>query len=541
MYQQIKKIKRTNKVTIEQLYSLGGDDMGSTLSGHESVSCNYKILNIDNKLNKYYGDVKRVIRHKVTKPEWKIEDEFGNIIYITNDHSVMVYRNNELIKIKASEIDINSDKLVSYDEDSNDIIISDIKFCDNIGEFNDEYVYDIEMDDDYHTFVVNNILVHNSIYASFKSIVNVTDWMEHKVWRLTEINKSNDQKNFTYVSSGGFPTLEDAKKYFDVDSIDTKKYSFEIDQIEPAGREFCLTLNRVFMSDFLKRIHEDYAKKNGTPNILDFELEAYNEAGIWLAKKKYLKNMTWAEPNVYYSSCEKIKATGVEIAQTSSSPWVKKQLTDLVKWIFQQDEFTLDGFVKQLTKVKQQFMLQNVDTISLNKGMNKYNDYVLSDTGDIQLQPKAMVTVQGAALYNYIINSSEKFKKKYSILFDADKLCVVYIKPTARYTYWQVKTQVPTKEVAKHPDMYMLLSDDIKRGVDNTGAPYEVYTNIMEKACCVAFAYPAGNYPVDMTEFIDVNYEKMFELLVLNPINRIIQAMGYAEIDISMTFESGLW
>jgi DNA polymerase elongation subunit (family B) len=381
----------------------------------------------------------------------------------------------------------------------------------------------------------------DSVYCSHYQIVSVTDWMEHKVWRLTEINKSNDQKNFTYVSSGGFPTLEDAQKYFDIDSIDTKKYSFEIDQIEPAGREFCLTLNRVFMSDFLKKIHEDYAKKNGTPNILDFELEAYNEAGIWLAKKKYLKNMTWAEPNVYYSSCEKIKATGVEIAQTSSSPWVKKQLTDLVKWIFQQDEFTLDGFVKQLTKVKQQFMLQNVDTISLNKGMNKYNDYVLSDTGDIQLQPKAMVTVQGAALYNYIINSSEKFKKKYSILFDADKLCVIYIKPTTRYTYWQVKTQVPTKEVAKHPDMYMLLSDDIKRGVDNTGAPYEVYTNIMEKGCCEAFAYPAGNYPVDMTEFIDVNYDRMFELLILNPINRIIQAMGYAEIDISMTFESGLW
>lgn len=541
MYQQIKKIERTNKVTIEQLYSLGSDDMGSTLSGHESVSCNYKILNIDNKFNKYYGDVKRVIRHKVTKPKWRIVDEFENEVIVTNDHSVMVYRNNELIKIKASEIDINSDKLVSYDEDSNDIIISDIKFCDNIGEFNDEYVYDIEMDDDYHTFVANNILVHNSIYASFKSIVDVTDWMQHKVWRLTEINKSNDQKNFTYVSSGGFPTLEDAQKYFDIDSIDTKKYSFEIDQIEPEGREFCLTINRVFMSDFLKRIHEDYAKKNGTPNILDFELEAYNEAGIWLAKKKYLKNMTWAEPNVYYLSCEKIKATGVEIAQTSSSPWVKKQLTDLVKWIFQQDEFTLDGFVKQLTKVKQQFMLQNVDTISLNKGMNKYNDYVLSDTGDIQLQPKAMVTVQGAALYNYIINSSEKFKKKYSILFDADKLCVVYIKPTTRYTYWQVKTQVPTKEVAKHPDMYMLLSDDIKRGVDNTGAPYEVYTNIMEKGCCEAFAYPAGNYPVDMTEFIDVNYDRMFELLILNPINRIIQAMGYAEIDISMTFESGLW
>lgn len=389
-----------------------------------------------------------------------------------------------------------------------------------------------------------NITVYidtDSIYASYESIINSTDWKKHKVWRLTKINKQNDQKDYVYVSSGGYPTMDDAEKYFDVGSIDTNKFIYSIDQIEPEGREFCLTLNRVFMSSFLKKIHDDYAKKNGTPNILDFELEAYNEAGIWLAKKKYLKNMTWAEPNVYYDSCEKIKATGVEIAQTSSSPWVKKQLTNLVKWIFQQDEFTLDGFVKQLRKVKENFMLQNVDTISLNKGMNKYNDYVLSDTGDIELQPKAMVTVQGAALHNFIINNSEKFKKKYSILFDSDKLCVTYIKPNSRYTYWQIRNMIPVKDYAKHPDMFKLITDNIKRGVDGSGAPYEVYTDVMEKCYCEAFSYPAGNFPADMAEMLDVDYDRMFDLLVLKPINRIITAMGYSEINISMAFEERLW
>lgn len=544
MYQKIKKISKTNKITVEQLYNLGKNDMGSTLSGHESVDCQYKVLNVkinkDNRFEKYCGDAKRIIRHKVTKPKWEIDDEFGNTITITNDHSVMILRNGELIEFKPYDIDYNLDQLVCVK--NGEVRLSDIMRIECVGEFEDEYVYDIEMDDENHTFVANNILVHNSIYASYKSIVDTTDWMEHKVWRLTKVNKQNDQKDFAYVSSGGYPTLEDAQKYFDIDSIDINKFTFDIDQIDPEGREFCLTLNRVFMSDFLKKIHEDYAKKNGTPNILDFELEAYNEAGIWLAKKKYLKNMTWAEPNVYYESCEKIKATGVEIAQTSSSPWVKKQLTDLVKWIFQQEEFTLDGFVKQLTKVKQQFMLQNVDVISLNKGMNKYNDYVLSDTGVIELQQKAMVTVQGAALYNYMINSNEKYKKKYNVLFDADKLCVVYIKPTSRYTYWQVRSMIPVKDYLKNPEMYKLVSDE-KRTHDEKGKPYpcEMYVDIMEKCQCEAFAYPAGNYPVDMAEFITVDYERMFDLLVLKPINRIVEAMGYAEIDISMTFESGLW
>ena len=377
----------------------------------------------------------------------------------------------------------------------------------------------------------------DSIYTSYEDIINVTDWWQHDVWRLTKVNKQNDQKDFTYVSMGGYPTEDDARKYFDVDSIDTSKYDWHIDTIEPAGREFCLTINRVFMSDYLKKIHEDYAKKNGTPALLDFELEAYNEAGIWLAKKKYIKNMTWAEPNVYYESCSKIKATGVEIAQTSSSQWVKNQLTDLVKWIFQQEEFVLDSFVKKLASVKKQFMLQSPETISVNKAMNKYNDYVFSDVGTIEMNQKPMNTIQGAALYNYILNSNEKFKKRYSILFDADKLCMVYIKPTNKYKYWKKESFVTVQDYVKNPDMYKLIGNDKevrKGGVD-------VYTNVMSLNQCEAFSYPAGMYPMDMAANFEIDKNRMFDLLILSPVNRIVEAMGYQPIDISMTTETGLW
>lgn len=530
----IKRITRTNKITIEQLYNLGKIDKGSTLSGHESVNCDYKILNVDGDFNRYFGDVERVIRHKVSKSKWKIEDSFGNTVFITNDHSIMVMRNEKLIKVKPYEIDVNTDKIVSVY--NNSVKIGPIVFCDSVGDFDDEYVYDIEMSDDDHTFIANNILVHNSVYASFYDIVNTTDWMDHPVWRLTKINKQTDQKDFTYVSQGGYPTEDDAKKYFDVNSIDTNKFAWDIDTIKPAGREFCLTLNRVFMSSYLKKVHEEYAKRNDTPNILDFELEAYSEAGIWLAKKKYIKNMTWTEPNVYYDSCTKIKATGVEIAQTSSSVWIKNQLTNLVKWIFQQEEFTIESFVKQIESVKKAFMLQSPEIVSVNKGMNKYSEYVLNDTDSIEMAPKAMVTVQGAALYNYIINNNDRLKRKYSVLFDADKLCVLYIKPTSRYNYWKRETQIPVKEVSKSPDMYKLLSDSKQnvKGID-------MYTDIMSLQKCESFSYPAGMYPMDIAENIEIDYNRMFELLVLGPVNRIIEAMGYQPVDINMTCENGLW
>lgn len=540
MYQSIKKISKTNKITIEQLYNLGKNDMGFTLSGHESVDCVNKVLNVkkhqDNLFEKYYGDVKRVIRHKVTKSKWEIDDEFGNTITITNDHSVMVLRDGELIEIKPYDIDICFDELVCINGD--EVILSDIMRCENVGNFEDEYVYDIEMDDETHTFVANNILVHNSIYASYDTVVNSTDWFKHDVWRLTKINKSNDQKEFVYVSSGGYPTEDEAKEYFDVNSIDITKYEWEIDKIEPSAREFCLTLDRVFMKDFLKKIHDEYAKKQGTPNILDFELEAYNEAGIWLAKKKYVKNTTWTEPNVYYDSCTKIKPTGIEIAQTSSSTWVKKQMTDLIKWIFRQEKFTIEGFAKQMRAVKESFMIQNFETISVNKGMNKYAEYVLSDVGEIELFGKAMVTVQGASFYNWLRNKDEKYRKKYSPLMDSDKLCVIYIKPSQKYMYWKC-CEIKVSDIStirKHQEVRFTKGGIIEK---RNGVDYYIDCQVQEPI--QAFSYPAGQYPIDMGSGFEIDYNKMFDLLILGPMNRIIESMGYTPLDVNISYSMSLF
>lgn len=361
-------------------------------------------------------------------------------------------------------------------------------------------------DKNYKVKPVTRYIDTDSIYTSYEDIIGPTDWFDHDVWRLTKVNRSNDQKDFTYVSTGGYPTENDAKKYFDVDSIDTSKFEWGIDTIEPGGREFCLTMNRVFMSDFLKKIHEAYAKRNGTPNILDFELEAYNEAGIWLAKKKYIKNMTWAEPNVYYENCSKIKPTGVEIAQTSSSVWVKKKLTELIIWIFKQEQFSIDLFVKEMKKVKKEFMLQSPETVSINKGMNKYADYVIDDTKEMEVAPKAMVTVQGAVLYNWILNNKPKFKNKYQTLVDSDKLCVLYVKQNPKYS---IKKHQNDKDFKVEP--------------------------------CEAFSYPAGMYPIDMTDDLEIDYQHMFELLVLAPMNRILVAMGYQELSPELTFTTSLW
>ena len=72
------------------------------MMGHESVSCDCKILNWDKNL--YFGTPKRIIRHKVTKPKWKLKTKDGKEIFVTNDHSMIVFRDGKKIEVKPKDI-----------------------------------------------------------------------------------------------------------------------------------------------------------------------------------------------------------------------------------------------------------------------------------------------------------------------------------------------------------------------------------------------------------------------------------------------------
>lgn len=58
----------------------------------------------------YMGHINYVYRHKVSKDLYEIEDSEGNIVIVTEDHSVMIERNGELIEVKPLEI--NEDDII---------------------------------------------------------------------------------------------------------------------------------------------------------------------------------------------------------------------------------------------------------------------------------------------------------------------------------------------------------------------------------------------------------------------------------------------
>ncbi len=57
------------------------------------------VMSYDDEINQpYLGHIEYIYRHKVTKDLYEIEDELGNVVTVTEDHSVMVKRDGRLIE-----------------------------------------------------------------------------------------------------------------------------------------------------------------------------------------------------------------------------------------------------------------------------------------------------------------------------------------------------------------------------------------------------------------------------------------------------------
>lgn len=87
-------------MAIEDIYN--SCNSNSERKDKEVVNCNLSSLNWTEDRDIYMSKIKNVIRHKVSKKKWKMKVD-GKELIITNDHSLIVFRNGKKMKIKPSE------------------------------------------------------------------------------------------------------------------------------------------------------------------------------------------------------------------------------------------------------------------------------------------------------------------------------------------------------------------------------------------------------------------------------------------------------
>lgn len=113
-------LKTSNgECTIEDLFNESLKENGIkdiTNNGHEIVKCNNDVLNWTKEKGLNFVPIKWIMRHKVSKPMFKITTKSGKTITVTEDHSCIVFRNGEQIAIKAKDINKETDKILSIEE-----------------------------------------------------------------------------------------------------------------------------------------------------------------------------------------------------------------------------------------------------------------------------------------------------------------------------------------------------------------------------------------------------------------------------------------
>jgi hypothetical protein len=309
-----------------------------------------------------------------------------------------------------------------------------IKSIERLPDFSDEYVYDLEVDDLTHSFIANDILVHNSIYVQFDSAVK---------------------------------------------SIKGRVFSRE------EALALCVEIDRHRLSQYFDIVFEKYGKVFNTKNRLKFKLENLSEYGIWLKKKNYAIKVSY-DPNPTYSLTPKeeryLIIKGLEPVKGSYPDWARKKLVELTEYIMEIGK-VLDlerDIVPKLQAIKEEFMTLSVDEIAFNFKIRIYHKYVESEE-PLVLKKGISIYPRAASYYNHLLLKTG-LNRKYTPLREGDKIKFYYCKPN----------------------------------------DYEFDV----------FAYAPENYPSEIAPQLD--YEAQFFSLIVEPVNRLLNAMQLNSLDINL-------
>ena len=185
--------------------------------------------------------------------------------------------------------------------------------------------------------------------------------------------------------------------------------------------DFILKFNKEFLDkQNTKWCEEIYEPRHGH-SIHEFELETISKAGIYLAKKKYLKGLVFSKGNFYDNP--KVSGTGIEIIKSTTPKLCRKILSDLMKSLmFDFDDSTSEKreeyimyFNDKLSEYRKEFYNAPIEDISQSIGTGDYKKYVINDTNELILGKQCPVSVQSVARFNYLAHKNgEDHLKFYS-------------------------------------------------------------------------------------------------------------------------------
>lgn len=173
-----------------------------------------------------------------------------------------------------------------------------------------------------------------------------------------------------------------------------------------------------------------YSRNLYNPSVMDMEREVIADNGIVVGKKNYALNVLDSEGIRYPKGKKKI--VGLNIKKTNLPAFVRKKMLEFLDLLFAKSE---SNFQKEFKSFKNEFNALPISDISFPKGVSLYTDknrpgikkisetkflYTLETSG-------CPIHVRASLVYNNYI-TQKNLISKYNIIEDGNKMKYVYLK-----------------------------------------------------------------------------------------------------------------
>lgn len=259
--------------------------------------------------------------------------------------------------------------------------------------------------------------------------------------------------------------------------------------------DFMLKLKEVALDDYIYQKLEDYVdifngfhKKPNGDNSFILELEQICSTVLWTSKKKYVKVPVYIEGK-RFKHLENIQVKGLQINQSSSPKFIREQLKDIVYFILEmgKENFNLMNLIKKLREVKEACKITDIQNMCTIERISKYEQYVISDKGQMMVAKGAKPHIKGACYHNFKLYNSD-YLSKYQPIKSANRVC------------W-----------------------------------YYTIDSIVD-----SFSFIPGQMPMEI-EPPAMNFNLQFETMIISPLNTILKALGIEKLTGNLVIETGIW
>lgn len=226
------------------------------------------------------------------------------------------------------------------------------------------------------------------------------------------------------------------------------------------------------LNKFIQNLVKEYYHTENS-EVLRYSLEYIADTGIYEAKKHYGVRKILAEgPEIV----DKIKYSGIELKKGNIPPTVKEFLAAIYSGVLR-DNWNANNFKNYLNHAYDRFIKLNIDEISFWKGYGTERESV----GFLEMAKGTTGIAKACTFYNQLLENLG-IGRKYEQILVGDKVRFLYVKPTNKY------------------------------GIN-------------------VLAYKPDQYPEEFKNLFEIDYETMWDKLIISPLKKFVIATGFPECD----------